>query len=250
MRPMPSRLRSAIRSVAGRESRASSPCRKSRSASSSVYARPSRSQSSSLTRVEGALGEHRRERVADPRRGAVEHLEEQLELGAEDPDHVGLRDAGLLGDRVGAGAGVPLRANARVAAARTRSRRSSAPIRVWGAGFMLDRLSLDYLSSESSNHSMPSCLEPSHDHHSPAGPPGRSRRTGARRRAAPSGPLWLAILATSLPMFMATLDNLVLTSALPVIQADLGVVRRPAGVVPQRLHAHLRHLHAAGGHAG
>ena len=40
----------------------------------------------------------------------------------------------------------------------------------------------------------------------------------ARRRA----PLWLAILATSLPMFMATLDNLVLTSALPVIQGDLG----------------------------
>src|SRR6476661_931787 len=35
-------------------------------------------------------------------------------------------------------------------------------------------------------------------------------------------PLWLAILATSLPMFMATLDNLVLTSALPVIQGDLG----------------------------
>ena len=35
-------------------------------------------------------------------------------------------------------------------------------------------------------------------------------------------PLWLAIAATSLPMFMATLDNLVLTSALPVIQADLG----------------------------
>ncbi len=35
-------------------------------------------------------------------------------------------------------------------------------------------------------------------------------------------PLWLAIVATSLPMFMATLDNLVLTSALPVIQRDLG----------------------------
>ena len=35
-------------------------------------------------------------------------------------------------------------------------------------------------------------------------------------------PLWLAILATSLPMFMATLDNLVMTSALPVIRADLG----------------------------
>lgn len=35
-------------------------------------------------------------------------------------------------------------------------------------------------------------------------------------------PVWLAILAASLPMFMATLDNLVMTSALPVVQADLG----------------------------
>jgi EmrB/QacA subfamily drug resistance transporter len=39
---------------------------------------------------------------------------------------------------------------------------------------------------------------------------------GARRV-----PLWVAIVATSLPMFMATLDNLVMTSALPVVQADL-----------------------------
>ncbi|MFD4181096.1 DHA2 family efflux MFS transporter permease subunit [Rhodococcus sp. NPDC058514] len=42
---------------------------------------------------------------------------------------------------------------------------------------------------------------------------------------APAGrrvPIWLAMLAASLPMFMATLDNLVMTSALPVIQADLG----------------------------
>ncbi|PZE74825.1 MFS transporter [Curtobacterium sp. MCBD17_019] len=35
-------------------------------------------------------------------------------------------------------------------------------------------------------------------------------------------PVWLAILAASLPMFMATLDNLVVTSALPVIHEDLG----------------------------
>lgn len=34
-------------------------------------------------------------------------------------------------------------------------------------------------------------------------------------------PIWLAVLAASLPMFMATLDNLVMTSALPVIRADL-----------------------------
>ena len=34
-------------------------------------------------------------------------------------------------------------------------------------------------------------------------------------------PVWLAIIAASLPMFMATLDNLVVTSALPVIARDL-----------------------------
>ena len=45
-------------------------------------------------------------------------------------------------------------------------------------------------------------------------------RTPAGR--ARSAPVWLAILAASLPMFMATLDNLVMTSALPVIQPDLG----------------------------
>ena len=35
-------------------------------------------------------------------------------------------------------------------------------------------------------------------------------------------PVWLALVAASLPMFMATLDNLVVTSALPVIHEDLG----------------------------
>ena len=34
-------------------------------------------------------------------------------------------------------------------------------------------------------------------------------------------PVWLAVVAASLPMFMATLDNLVMTSALPVIEKDL-----------------------------
>ncbi|WP_104163297.1 DHA2 family efflux MFS transporter permease subunit [Cryobacterium sp. N22] len=34
-------------------------------------------------------------------------------------------------------------------------------------------------------------------------------------------PVWLAVVAASLPMFMATLDNLVVTSALPVINTDL-----------------------------
>lgn len=39
--------------------------------------------------------------------------------------------------------------------------------------------------------------------------------------AARHRPLWLVILATALPMFMATLDNLVVTNALPVIARDL-----------------------------
>lgn len=34
-------------------------------------------------------------------------------------------------------------------------------------------------------------------------------------------PVWLAIVAASLPMFMATLDNLVMTNALPTIAVDL-----------------------------
>ncbi len=35
-------------------------------------------------------------------------------------------------------------------------------------------------------------------------------------------PVWLIIAAASLPMFMATLDNLVVTNALPVLAKDLG----------------------------
>ena len=35
-------------------------------------------------------------------------------------------------------------------------------------------------------------------------------------------PVWLAIIAASLPMFMATLDNLVMTNALPSIRLDMG----------------------------
>src|SRR5690349_17767314 len=44
----------------------------------------------------------------------------------------------------------------------------------------------------------------------------------APRPAGRRVPVWLAVVAASLPMFMATLDNLVMTSALPVIRADLG----------------------------
>ena len=35
-------------------------------------------------------------------------------------------------------------------------------------------------------------------------------------------PIWLAIIAASLPMFMGTLDNLVMTNALPAIRTELG----------------------------
>lgn len=48
------------------------------------------------------------------------------------------------------------------------------------------------------------------------------RADPAPPRAGRRIPTWLAILAASLPMFMATLDNLVMTTALPVVQADLG----------------------------
>jgi len=47
----------------------------------------------------------------------------------------------------------------------------------------------------------------------PAAPPAS---TGRRR------PMALVLVATGLPMFMATLDNLVMTNALPVIRQDLG----------------------------
>lgn len=41
-------------------------------------------------------------------------------------------------------------------------------------------------------------------------------------RTRPSRPLWLVLVATALPMLMATLDNLVMTNALPVLHADFG----------------------------
>lgn len=79
---------------------------------------------------------------------------------------------------------------------------------------MLDMLSVDYLTwRHASNHSMHTserfAMTTVTEAASSAAP--RSRRA----------PLWIAIAAVSLPMFMATLDNLVMTTALPVIQADL-----------------------------
>lgn len=43
-----------------------------------------------------------------------------------------------------------------------------------------------------------------------------------QRRDVGVRPTWLVVLAVSLPMFMAALDNLVVTNALPVIREDLG----------------------------
>lgn len=56
-------------------------------------------------------------------------------------------------------------------------------------------------------------------HSAPPGAPTPSGAAGAATRAVP---VTVALLAASLPMFMATLDNLVVTSALPVLQAELG----------------------------
>ena len=47
------------------------------------------------------------------------------------------------------------------------------------------------------------------------------RPTDTLPRAVRTIPIWLAIVAASLPMFMSTLDNLVMTNALPVIRGDL-----------------------------
>ncbi|MGV8968148.1 MAG: MFS transporter [Cellulomonas sp.] len=53
-------------------------------------------------------------------------------------------------------------------------------------------------------------------------PPGSLVETPHRAPARRAVPVALALAAASIPMFMSTLDNLVMTSALPVIRADLG----------------------------
>jgi len=57
--------------------------------------------------VERPVGQHLVERVLDAVGGALEDGEEQVELGAEHPHDVRLRDAGLASHVVGAGADVP-----------------------------------------------------------------------------------------------------------------------------------------------
>lgn len=56
------------------------------------------------------------------------------------------------------------------------------------------------------------------EHDAPDGDIPAGRLVAHRRRI----PVWLVVVAVSVPMFMATLDNLVMTTALPVIRDDLG----------------------------
>lgn len=49
----------------------------------------------------------------------------------------------------------------------------------------------------------------------------RARQAPPRRGGTPTAGTALALVAASLPMFMSTLDNLVMTTALPAIRADL-----------------------------
>ena len=63
-------------------------------------------------------------------------------------------------------------------------------------------------------------------------------------------PFVLVVLATGIPMFMATLDNLVITNALPVIHARARRHRRGTAVVHQRVHAGVREPHPAGRRTG
>lgn len=54
-----------------------------------------------------------------------------------------------------------------------------------------------------------------------APPPSRTDRPAGRPRTRRAVPVGVALVAASLPMFMATLDNLVMTTALPVLQVEL-----------------------------
>ncbi|WP_454049149.1 DHA2 family efflux MFS transporter permease subunit [Cellulomonas sp. Marseille-Q8402] len=56
----------------------------------------------------------------------------------------------------------------------------------------------------------------------PPSPSAPARAVTAARPARRAVPVAVALVAASLPMFMATLDNLVVTSALPVLQSELG----------------------------
>ena len=53
--------------------------------------------------------------------------------------------------------------------------------------------------------------------------------------------LWTFVI-TSIALVMVTLDNLVVSTALPVIRTDLGRVDRGARVDGQRVHADVRGL--------
>ena len=57
-------------------------------------------------------------------------------------------------------------------------------------------------------------------------------------------------VVTSVAVFMVSLDNLVVTTALPVIRQDLGATLAAAGVDGERVHAHLRRAPADRRRAG
>lgn len=50
---------------------------------------------------------------------------------------------------------------------------------------------------------------------------GSDAASGSENSGGRKVPIAIAMVAASLPMFMATLDNLVMTSALPVIEKEL-----------------------------
>ena len=67
----------------------------------------------------------------------------------------------------------------------------------------------------------------------------RTRRARTRHRTPARRPPW-AVVITSLALFMATLDNLVVTTALPVIKTQPPRRARRARVDGERLHPHVR----------
>ncbi|KAJ1682231.1 hypothetical protein LUZ63_022550 [Rhynchospora breviuscula] len=173
----------------------------------------------------GVIGDRGTKRRAELIEGVVHRREEEVLLRAEQAHDVRLADPRSLGDLVGRGADVS--AGTEHGQARAHDLlsalfggeaaggvRRAVDIGVQGH---VDRLSVDYYS----------CLEVviirlqlrPQEHHDPRSTPSLGRRTPARRRDRPFG---VVVAAASVPMFMATLDNLVMTNALPVLHRDLG----------------------------
>jgi hypothetical protein len=58
--------------------------------------------------------------------------------------------------------------------------------------------------------------------------------------------MWWTLAITSIALFMVTLDNLIVTNALPTIQRDFNATVQGPRVDRQRVHAHLRSASAHG----